>query len=136
MLRSFLESWNSCGVEIVKNQNLMRLGRPREANRTTNGAQMGAQKKFWTVGGPKIEIWGPRGGKVNPKGPTVEPKARLETPQGCQKGAQKRAQQEAFPYIFCHMFWPRSCTGFLYAFDIFLDHFYVIFGGHFSDVFG
>ena len=97
---------------------------------------MGAQKKFWTVGGPKIEMWGPRGGKLNPKGPTVEPKARLETPQGCQKGAQKRAQQEAFPYIFCHMFWPRSCTGFLYAFDVLLDHFYMIFGGHFSDVFG
>ena len=104
MLGSLYEFWDSFGLGSVKNRNLMPQGRPRDAKRTTNRAQIGTQKKFRPVGGQRIRIWSARGGQVKPRGPTLEPKVGLQTPQGLQKGAQKRVHQEPFSHGFCHMF--------------------------------
>ena len=112
------------------------------------GKAKGSQSDYqWSANGGPEEILDSRWSKNRNVGfqrRQTEPKGTHSGAQGTpgdsprvpKKEAQKRAQQEAFSYIFCHMFWPRSCTGFLYAFDVFLDHFYMIFGGHFSDVFG
>ena len=56
---------------------------------------------------------------MNPKGPTVEPKASLEAPQGCQRGAQKRSRWDAFLQNFYPLFWPRDCIRFFMPFGRF-----------------
>ena len=93
MVCSFLDCWNSFGLEIANKSKFDAPGKAKGSKKLKGlpkERKSGPRRNFGQEVVNKIEIRSPRGGQVNPKGPTVEPKAGLETPQGCKKGAHKR----------------------------------------------